>query len=83
MKRIPLTQGQFALVDDEDYDRLNQFKWHAVKAHRSYYAVRTIKDIDGKCKHIKMHREILGLVPNDGVFVDHINCVTLDNRSPR
>ena len=27
MKRISLTQGKFALVDNEDFDRLNQYKW--------------------------------------------------------
>jgi hypothetical protein len=32
MKEIPLTQGKVALVDDTDYDHLNQWKWH-VKFH--------------------------------------------------
>ena len=29
MKEIPLTQGYVAQVDDEDYDRVVAFKWHA------------------------------------------------------
>ena len=29
-KEIPLTQGYVALVDDEDYERVNKFKWHAL-----------------------------------------------------
>ena len=29
MKQIPLTQGQVALVDDEDYERVSQYKWCA------------------------------------------------------
>ena len=28
MKEIPLTQGKVALVDDEDFDRVNQYKWY-------------------------------------------------------
>lgn len=30
MKEIPLSQGFSAFVDDEDYDFLMRFKWHAV-----------------------------------------------------
>ena len=29
MKIIPLTQGKFAMVDDADFERLNQWKWYA------------------------------------------------------
>jgi len=29
MKEIPLTQGKVAIVDDKDYDELNQYKWWA------------------------------------------------------
>lgn len=42
MREIKLTQGKFALVDDEDYEYLNQFKWYAHKAGDTYYAARVI-----------------------------------------
>src|SRR3990172_7104034 len=58
MKLIPLTQGQFAIVDDEDYQWLSQWKWHARKHGNAYYAVRDVRQNE-KRKLIRMHREIL------------------------
>lgn len=72
MKLIPLTQGQFAMVDDEDYEALSVFNWHAVKAKRTYYASRYIRS-NGKDSNIYMHRELLGIVgsPLIGDHIDH------------
>lgn len=74
MKRIPLTQGKFAIVDDELFEWLNQWKWCAHKNRNTYYAER------GGKGHIQMHREILGLTYGDGKLSDHINHNGLDNR---
>ena len=43
-RRILLTQGKYAIVDPEDFDTLNQYKWHIRRSNRSntYYAARTI-----------------------------------------
>ncbi len=55
MKRIKLTQGKFALVDDADFDWLNQFKWHATKRKKTFYARHTTSSK----KAVYMHRMIL------------------------
>ena len=77
-RRIPLTQGKYAIVDPEDYERLNKHKWHAVKSKNTFYATRRIHLGKNKWKHIKMHREILD--PPDHLYVDHINHKGFDNR---
>ena len=81
MKIIPLTQGKVALVDDEDFDWLSQYKWCAIKdSKRSYiyYVARTTPKQNGKQRMIMMHREILGLPK--GVQTDHRNGNGLDNQ---
>ena len=78
-RRIPLTQGQYAIVDPEDYEPLNKYKWHAIKSKNTFYATRRIHLGKNKWKHIKMHREILD--PPDHLYVDHINHNGLDNRN--
>lgn len=77
MKKIPLTQGKFALVDDEDYDWLMTWKWRAVKDGNNYYAA-TIQHGSGK-GYIAMHRLLL-MYPKKGLHTDHINHNGLDNR---
>ena len=78
-RRIRLTQGKYAIVDPEDYERLSKHKWHAANMRHTFYAERVVRL--GKAKKqltIKMHGEVLK-VP-DGMFVDHINHNGLDNR---
>ncbi len=81
-KWILLTQGQFAIVDDGDFEWLNKHKWYAQwKEHtKSYYAERKGKLSNGKQCNISMAREILGLKSGDKREADHINYVTLNNR---
>lgn len=78
MKQIPLSQGQFALVDDEDFEWLNQWKWQALKHRDSFYAVRnTGGRIARKC--IFMHRLIMGLTDSK-IEVDHEDLNGLNNQ---
>ena len=79
MKRIALTQGKYALVDDEDFERLNQFKWCANKCWNTFYAVRNLPKINGKRFMVLMHHEVIGKPPK-GLETDHENGQGLDNQ---
>lgn len=66
---IPLTQGKFAIVDAEDYDRLSRHKWHAVKDGGTFSAAQT---------RIGFERHRLHL----GLFEDPIDAaVTYDRKA--
>lgn len=78
MKQIPLTQGLFAIVDDDDFDHLYKFKWYAKKKSHCYYACRK-KNVNGKKTVITMHSHILKITP-ELPFIDHINLNGLDNQ---
>ena len=42
MKQIELSQNKVALVDDEDFEWVNQWKWHAIKSRGNlFYVVRS------------------------------------------
>ena len=73
MKEIILTQGKVALVDDEDYEMINKFKWFF---HTGYASTNITEK--GRQRTIKMHRYILNA--QKGFMVDHINHNTIDNR---
>ncbi len=79
MKKIYLSRGKTAIVDDEDFDWLNQWKWYARKDRSDFRAVRNVC-VNGKWTIVYMHRIILGLKFGDGILGDHRNHNTLDNR---
>ena len=72
-KLIALTQGRFAIVDAEDYDRLSRHKWCAARSRGAFYAHR-----GSNGSTVTMHRQIIH--PPDGLCMDHINHNGLDNR---
>ena len=78
-RRIPLTQGKYAIVDPDDYERLSRHKWHLQRKRQTLYAVRQAKGHERTNGQIVwMHRSILP--PPEGMCVDHINNNGLDNR---
>lgn len=76
MKRIPLTKGLIAVVDDKDYERLSKHKWCACKG----YGFRRLPAVNGKRQGVWMHREILGLDPANPLRGDHRDGNGLNNR---
>lgn len=79
MKRITLTKGKAAIVDDADFAALSKHRWYAHKGHRTWYAARKGKtDADGKRPFILMHRVVAKTPPH--LETDHRNGNGLDNR---
>jgi len=79
MKKIKLSQNQFALVDDEDFEKLNNRKWSAkFDNHTNKFYAYGHLDKKNNYKSILMHRFIMGFPTNKQI--DHINKDTLDNR---
>jgi len=72
-KKIKLSQGKYAIIDDCDYDQISQNKW----SYNCGYAVRAVKD--GKKRTLmRMHVQIAKPLENERVY--HINGDNLDNR---
>ena len=79
MKSIPLTQGRFALIDDDDFDKVVAYRsWHAVESRGTFYARTNVHCKDGHWTLLPMHRLIMGVSGN--LQVDHKNGDGLDNR---
>jgi|ERR1035437_4627903 hypothetical protein len=72
MKQIPLTKGKFALVDDEDYDFLMQWKWCYAGKYARRHSPRPTK------KWIIMHKLINGT--DDSLQTDHIDGNPMNNQ---
>jgi len=75
---IPLTQSKRALVDKEDFEKLNKHKWYAMFDRFNWYAVRCEIKINDKRKQIRMHREIMK--PDKNMEIDHIDRDGLNNQ---
>lgn len=76
-REIPLTQGEVAIVDPQDFRRVMKHKWCVHKHHNVVYGQANIK-IEGRWSRVLLHRFIIGA--KRGEQVDHkdgngLNCV--------
>lgn len=78
MKTIELDKNKVAVVDDKDYEWLNQWKWFSVFDGYNWYAIRKGKKIFGKQETIPMHRFIVSATR--GQLVDHADGNGLNNQ---
>ncbi len=69
MKKILLTKGLCAIIDDEDFERVNQLKWCATECGNKFYA------LNNYLTRKYMHHFILG----SKKLVDHIDGDGLNN----
>jgi len=77
MKKIQLTRGYEALVDDVYFDWLSQWKWRVTfSSSGKPYAITDMRDVNGRKHCFGMH----SLVIFGGNEVDHKNGDGLDNR---
>jgi hypothetical protein len=69
-KLIPLSRGAFAIVDDDDFEELSQYRWHLATTG---YPRRDGGKVDGKKRIVSMHRQVLGLEHGDPRQGDHLD----------
>jgi hypothetical protein len=79
MKQIPLGNGRFAMVDEEDYEYANQHRWFAEQHKHTTYAMSTL----GEGQRTGLHTYLME--PSDDMEVDHkdrngLNCTTVNMR---
>jgi hypothetical protein len=84
MKRVKITQGQYAIVDPEDYEKIKDVKWYAMKNQTTgnFYAARTeYKKVGSKVLQsvILLSRLVMGIAKGDRRQVRHLKG-TLDCR---
>ncbi len=93
IRAVGLNNGEIALVDEADYLEVSKYRWivHKTKSQLATYAqgflprVRAKKYMPkngpklDKVRKILMHRLVMGVLDDPGVFVDHIDRNGLNN----
>jgi hypothetical protein len=77
-RRIYLSEGEWTILDWQDYCRFAGFKWEISGDDSIFYAVRNIRVDSTRTTTVRLHRLIMN-APR-GLVVDHINGDSLDNR---
>ena len=75
MREILLTQGKIAIVDDEDYEKINRQKWCACRYRKTFYAIRKKNNTNST---VYMHRLIMNMTDNRKI--DHRDNNGLNNQ---
>ncbi|MCK4260426.1 MAG: HNH endonuclease [Halanaerobiales bacterium] len=87
MKELKITykgKEHTVLVDDEDFERVNKYKWHVYSSRNTFYAITNLPSyrhpISRKRirKGLLLHRFVMEA--KEGEEVDHRNHDGLDNR---
>lgn len=60
MRKLPLTNNKFALIDDEYFEDVSEVKWNAKLIKGKWYAMRTIKTAHGHSSEM-LHRFVYQL----------------------
>lgn len=78
MKFIPLTQGKTALIDDEDFELVSEYKWYPLSTSAGLVYANGYLLRNGHRSVVLMHRLLMNAQPGQGI--DHRNRNGLDNR---
>lgn len=80
VREVLLTNGKVALVDEQDWERVSQYKWWAEKGDSGvWYAYRRFW-LGGEGRRVSLHRFILNLSDCSYPYVDHKSGDGLDCR---
>ena len=74
MKEIKINLNKVLLIDDEDFELVNQYKWF----YSGGYVKRNVKGNNQKWTKVAINKLIMN--QPKGSYIDHINGDTLDNR---
>lgn len=92
-REIQLTQGQVALVDDEDYEWLSGYRWFVIRRKNGKFHAARQKRIykygrvpgsrgngrNSDYSNVYMHQDIMG-TPPEGKTIDHEDRNGLNNQ---